>query len=109
MGSYFHPDHQGGRGGRQQMPSPSHEAVPRFQDQVPSSSQGQIHGETSSPLHHCASFHSRSLKETIFKRITDPWEYELYSSANCEFGPFLGASNNIELCAYLLSLLRYKS
>merc|ERR1739838_822406 len=75
MGSYFHPDHQGGRGGRQQMPSPRHEAVPRFQDQVPSSSQGQIHGETSSSLHHCASFYPRSLKETIFKRITDPWEY----------------------------------
>merc|ERR1739838_746939 len=78
MGSYFDPDHQGGRGGCQQMPSPRHQAVPRFQDQVPSSSQGQIHGETSSSLHHCASFHSRALKETIFKRITDPWEYELF-------------------------------
>merc|ERR1739838_1090378 len=64
MGSYFDPDHQGGRGGCQQMPSPRHQAVPRFQDQVPSSSQGQIHGETSSPLHHCASFHSRSSKES---------------------------------------------
>merc|ERR1739838_618020 len=63
MGSYFDPDHQGGRGGCQQMPSPRHQAVPRFQDQVPSSSQGQIHGETSSPLHHCASFHSCSLKK----------------------------------------------
>merc|ERR1711955_168405 len=59
--SHLYPDHQGGGSGGQELSSSRHQAVPRLEDQVPSSSQGQVHGQTSSSLHHCASFYSRPL------------------------------------------------
>merc|ERR1711955_130095 len=64
--SHLYPDHQGGGSGGEELSSSRHQAVPRLEDQVPSSSQGQVHGQTSSSLHHCASFYSRSLKSATF-------------------------------------------
>merc|ERR1712062_879445 len=89
--SHLYPDHQGGGSGGQELSSSRHQAVPRLEDQVPSSSQGQVHGQTSSSLHHCASFYSRSLN--VDKYLRDIYGLKklctFHSSTNLRMESFL--------------------